>query len=148
MSSFPVGVVVAQERIEVAERHSRQLADACYAAWTLANVASGSPSRTANVIMDCSYIASATARLLSHHDEHHRRAVAMQVAVARRLARHIAQVCWQHPSPALLACAGAARQAIESYDELLKLLAEALRARRSIDSDIAIVLPDADESVA
>ena len=148
MSTLPFGPVIAYERIEVAERDSRQLADACYAAWILANDASGSHSRAASLIMDCSYVASATARLLSHHDEHHRRAVAMQIAVARRLARHIAQVCWQHPSPALLACAGAARHAVESYDEIMKLLSDASRARRSIDSDVAIVLPDVDESVA
>ena len=149
MSSFPIGLGVAREKVEAAAKRSRQFADACYAAWGSMNTGNGAMTRTANVIMDCSYIASGTARLLSHSDEYQLHALAMQVAVCRRLAKRIAQLSAE-PNAIVADCARAARHAIESYDDLLNLLWETSRVRPPTVGDRLdeLVEPDADESVA
>ena len=123
MQAIAVPAADERERFEAAASASRRLADSCCAGWSsIAQSCEASP-QTANLIMDCSYVASAAARMLAHADEHALRDVAMLVEVARGLAKRIAQTCWEHPRPVvLLACAGAARGAIESYDAIAGLL--------------------------
>ncbi|HTJ43888.1 MAG TPA: hypothetical protein VL463_17400 [Kofleriaceae bacterium] len=63
----------------------RALGDACSAACDVV-LASRTPALAAQ-LMDCWYIAGATARLLARHAEHPARTLAMMVAVARQVTR-------------------------------------------------------------
>jgi len=123
MQSIAVSAAGVREQFDAAASASRRLADSCCAGWSSIAQSSEAPPQTANLIMDCSYVASAAARMLAHVDEHPLRDIVMLVEVAHGLARRIAQTAWEHPRPVvLLACAGAARNAIESYEAISTLL--------------------------
>ncbi len=115
--------VVLREKLDAAERLVRHLTDACFAAWAgiHSSHANGS-TRAAKVLMDCSYVASTTARLLAHAEEYQLHMLAMQVAVCRRVARQCAQVCDDHRSSPMTACARSANIAALACSELLGLL--------------------------
>jgi hypothetical protein len=114
--------LLLREKLDASERAARQLADACFGAWgTLDHRASG-VGRTANLIMDCSYVSSTSARLLSHADEYQLHLLSMHVAVCRRVARQTEHICADHADPMLSACAGAARLAIVAFNDLLGFL--------------------------
>ncbi len=139
-----------REKLEASERAARQLADACYAAWGTINQGVAGAGRTANLIMDCSYVASATARLLAHSDEYQLHSVAMLVAVCRRVARRCAKACEEHPGSALALCARTASQTVAIFDDLIQFLwntrDELAHSAPSASQPLEIVDPD--ESVA
>ncbi len=122
-----------REKLDGAERAARRLADACFGAWgTLDHHAPGI-ARISNLVMDCSYVASTTSRLLSHADEYQLHLISMHVAVCRRVARQTEHVCDEHgANPVLRACADAARLAIRAFDDLLGLVWDVGRERASV----------------
>ena len=108
-----------RELVDRSERVARQLADACFAAWGTIDRAAPGTTRTANLIMDCSYLASTTARLLGHADEYPPHLLAMHVEVCRGVARQCQRTCDGHPDLMLASCAHAAWLAVRGFDELL-----------------------------
>jgi hypothetical protein len=122
-----------REKLEASERAARQLADACFGAWgTLDHHAPGS-ARMANLIMDCSYVASTTARLLSHADDHQLHVLSMHVAVCRRIAQDAERLCDEHVTdPMLRACIATSRVAVRAFNDLLGLLWDAGRDTPSV----------------
>ena len=126
-----------REKLDGAERLVRHLTDACFAAWAgIHSSRASGVTRAASILMDCSYVASTTARLLSHSDEYQLHMLAMQVAVCRRVARQCAQICDDHEGAPMLACARSARVAATSCNDLLGFL---------WDSKVGPI-PDADEA--
>ena len=119
-----------REKLDAAERAARTLADACFGAWgTLDHHAPGT-ARMANLIMDCSSVASTTARLLSHADDYQLHLLSMHVAVCRRIARDTERICDEHgANPMLHACVDASRLAFRAFNDLLGLLWDVGRER-------------------
>ena len=114
---------VLREKLDGAERLVRHLTDACFAAWAgIHSSQTAGSTRAAKVLMDCSYVASTTARLLAHSDEYQLHMIAMQVAVCRRVAKQCAQVCDDQRSPPMVACARSANTAALACGEVLGLL--------------------------
>jgi hypothetical protein len=74
----------------------------------------------AHLIMDCSYIAAATGRLLGRFDRHDPEVVMFQLEVCRRAAAACADAC-QHraSSPILEVCSRLSRQCSRSCAALL-----------------------------
>ena len=144
MSPSSTYTFALRDRLETAERAARQLSDACFAAWGAIDQQAPGLHRSANVIMDCSYMASATARLLSRPDEYQLQTIAMNVSVCRRVARRCLQVCEEQPALAFATCARAVRQTVDAFSALLHFLWDSSSSgidRRSFDVE-------QDESVA
>lgn len=122
-----------QAQLEATERTARRLSDAAFAAWdALINRRAPGTSGAANVLMDGSYVASTTARLVSHAADYQLHVLAMQAAVCRRIARRCAELCDREQGAAMATCASVARACAAACDELLGLLwdgslAEAVR---------------------
>jgi hypothetical protein len=76
-----------------------------------------------NLVMDCSYIASATARLLSRFDRQDVDVVVFQLEVCRRAATDAADACARpsHAPAALEACARHCRACARACADLLAL---------------------------
>ena len=123
VSPRPPESALLREKLDGSERLVRNLTDACFAAWAGIHTARTSGvTRAAKVLMDCSYVASTTARLLAHADEYQLHMLAMQVAVCRRVARQCAQVCDDQQGAPMIACATSARTAAAACNDLLGLL--------------------------
>ena len=134
--------LVLRDKLHAAERTTRQLADASYAAWGSIDQAARSGSRAANLIMDCSYVASATARLLGHADEYSLQTLAMNLGLCLRVARRCARVCEEQDTPSLRACARAARAAMTSFRCILDELAAGGMPQAAPEDDDAVDVVD------
>lgn len=88
--------------------------------------------RCANAILDCSFVAAATARLISRVDRQPIETLIHQVEVCRRTAAICVDVC-ELPagSSVLLSCADLSRDCVRSCDVLLR----ALRNRVPVTAD-------------
>ena len=144
--SHVAGPALLREKLDSSERAARQLADACFAAWGTLGARSSGVSRAANLLMDCSYVASATARLLCHADDYQLHTLSMHVAVCRRVARQCADVCEQQAN-AMSACAATARAAVASFSDLLAFLWDTTRPQRERTPEHELI-DEPDESVA
>jgi hypothetical protein len=132
--------------LDAAERATRQLADACFAAWD--RLITGSVpglSRQANGVMDCSYVASTTARLIAHADEYQLHLVAMQIAVCRRVALRCVTVCERADAQGLASCARAAQVCANACGEVLRILWD---GRLAGADGIGAALDDLDDASA
>lgn len=93
----------------------------------LAQLASTSPSSEVepclHAIMDCSYVASATARLLSRLDRHEPPTTAAMVEVCARVTVGCAERCAnQHASTALARCGEVARDCAQACAAMLAVV--------------------------
>lgn len=122
MSRTPPASPQLRTLLEAGERAMRQLADACFGAWD--KIVTGGPgsSRLANGIMDCSYVASTSARLVAHSDDYQLHMIAMQIGVCRRVAARCASACERDDDKTLAACAHAARACERACNDVLALL--------------------------
>ncbi|HTJ43513.1 MAG TPA: hypothetical protein VL463_15520 [Kofleriaceae bacterium] len=123
-----------RDKLDATERAARQLGDACFAAWdALINGSGAVASRNAHAVMDASYVASTTARLIAHADQYQLHMIAMQIAVCRRVASRCATICKDHPDPTVNACARVARAAVASCNDVLRLLWDGALAAAAAD---------------
>lgn len=131
-----------QDQLDATERTARRLSDAAFAAWdALINQRAPGTAGLANVLMDGSYVASTTARLVSHAAEYQLHVLAMQAAVCRRIARRCVEVCEREQGPTMATCAGVARACAAACDELLAILwdgslADAVRDEEAADAPV------------
>lgn len=119
ISAHPQAVSAALTRCELA---FRALGDACSAACDVV-LASRSPA-LAGQLMDCWYVAGATARLLSRHADHPAKTIAMMVAVARQVTRAATGAVPLDPPPAVHAWVRATRDAQLAATAVLGLIGD------------------------
>ena len=123
MVSAPPAPAHVRDTLDAAERAARQLADACFAAWdAMVNAGGAIATRNAHSVMDASYVASTTARLIAHAEQYQLHLIAMQVAVCRRVAARCAGLCKDSPLPTVSACAKVSRGAVSACNEVLRIL--------------------------
>lgn len=119
ISAHPQALAAALARCEAA---FRTLGDACSAACDVV-LAARTPA-LAGQLMDCWYIAGATARLLSRHADHPAKTVAMMVAVARQVTRAATGAVPSDPPPAVHAWVRATRDAQLAATAVLGLIGD------------------------
>jgi hypothetical protein len=146
MAVAETGSEELRDRFVASQRVARQLADACFAAWGTINVSAPGFGRPAALIMDCSYVASATARLLAHADQYRLDLLAINLVVCERVARQCAVVCDAQPGPTMVACANAALEAARAFEAVLTSLWDAAVTIPPSELPGILAPPDGDES--